>query len=142
MEGFFRRFIKLYRPLISQLNHLLSDYNLSYSHWQIIYFIKEYGPSTLVEIANYYHVEKPSITRNVHRLEENSLVIQIPGKDKREKIIQLTNTGEEIYQACRKKITALEMQIMEGIPEEQQQAVFEMLPKVRNNILKKEGHNE
>jgi DNA-binding MarR family transcriptional regulator len=30
-------------------------------------------------------------------------VKQIPGMDRREKVIQLTELGEEIYQNCRKK---------------------------------------
>jgi len=120
MQGFFQRFIRLYRPLISKLNELLSEYDLSYSLWQIIFYVKKNGPSTLVDISSYYNVEKPTITRAVQRLEEKMLVKQIPGKDRREKIIQLTETGEEIYQVCRQKITLLEESVMKGIPTEEQ----------------------
>ncbi|MGV3466079.1 MAG: MarR family winged helix-turn-helix transcriptional regulator [Heyndrickxia sp.] len=141
MQGFIQRFIRLYRPLISKLNELLSDYDLSYSLWQIIYYVKKNGPSTLVDISSYYNVEKPTITRAVHRLEEKKLVTQIPGKDRREKIIQLTDLGEEIYQVCRKKITLLEKSIMEGIPTEEQQSTYQTLPKIRQNIINKEGNN-
>ncbi|PKC51761.1 hypothetical protein RhiirA1_483046 [Rhizophagus irregularis] len=85
MEGFFRQYIRLYRPLITKLNELMSPYELSYSLWQVIFYIKNHGPSTLVDVSNYYEVEKPTITRRVHRLEELKLVEQIPGKDRREK---------------------------------------------------------
>ena len=140
MEGFFRRFLKLYRPLITTLNELLAPYNLSYSLWEVIFYLKNNGPSTLVDISNYYNVEKPTITRRVHRLEESRIVKQIPGKDKREKIIQLTEIGEEIYQACRVKITDLEYRVMEDIPKEEQNISFQILPKIQDNLMNKEGN--
>ncbi|WP_053362584.1 MarR family transcriptional regulator [Bacillus sp. FJAT-27251] len=139
MEGFFRRYLSLYRPLINKLNELMSPYQLSYSLWQVILYIKNYGPSTLVDISNQYNVEKPTITRRVHRLEELQIVKQIPGKDRREKIIQLTDLGEEIYQKCREKITELEQSVMEGIDKEEQAIMFETLHKIQGNIMKREG---
>ena len=84
MEGFFQRYFGLYRPLITSLNELLSAYERSYSLWQVVFYIKNNGPSTLVEIANQYNVEKPTITRRVHRLEELHIVKQIAGMDSRE----------------------------------------------------------
>ena len=140
MEGFFQRYLRLYRPLITTLNELMSTYKLSYSLWQVIFYLKSNGPSTLVEISNQYNVEKPTITRRVHRLEDLQMVKQIPGKDRREKVIQLTELGEEIYQACRKKITELEHNAMEGIAKEEQMITFQTLPKIQDNIMKGEGN--
>ncbi|MEH7248201.1 MarR family transcriptional regulator [Neobacillus niacini] len=139
MEGFFQRYLGLYRTLITSLNELLSAYELSYSLWQVVFYIKNNGPSTLVDIANQYNVEKPTITRRVHRLEELQLVKQIAGQDRREKIIQLTELGEEVYQACRKRITDLEFTIMDGIAKEEQEVVFHTLPRIQENFKKKEG---
>lgn len=142
MEGFLRHFLRLYRPLITSLNELLSPFELSYSLWQVIYYVKNNGPSTLVDISTYYEVEKPSITRRVHRLEELQIVKQIPGTDRREKIIQLTEKGEEIYQVCRSKITDLEKSVTEEIPKEEQYALLQLLPQIRENILNKEGRKD
>ncbi|BDH60387.1 MarR family transcriptional regulator [Lysinibacillus sp. PLM2] len=139
MEGFFREYIRLYRPLITKLNELMSPYELSYSLWQVIFYIKNYGPSTLVDVSSFYEVEKPTITRRVHRLEELKLVKQIPGKDRREKVIQLTLSGEDIYQTLRAKITELENGIMEGISLDEQTVCFQTLPRIQENLLKKEG---
>ena len=121
------------------MNELMSTYDLSYSLWQVIFYIKNNGPSTLIDIANNYNVEKPTITRRVHRLEELQMVKQIPGMDRREKVIQLTEAGEEIYQACRKKITALEKSVMAGIENDEQMITFQTLPKIRENIIRGEG---
>lgn len=135
MQGFFQRYLRLYRPLITKLNELLATYDLSYSLWQVIVYVKNNGPATLVDISTNYNVEKPTITRRVQRLEESQLVKQIASKDRREKIIQLTELGEEIYQACRKDITELENSVMEGIPWEEQVATFQVLPKIKDNIM-------
>lgn len=140
LEGFFQRYLSLYRSLITTLNELLSTYELSYSLWQVIFYIKNNGPSTLVDISNKYNVEKPTITRRVHRLEELQIVKQIPGKDRREKIIQLTELGETIYMECRKKINDLENSVMEGVTKEEQKAAFHILPKIQENLLNKEGN--
>lgn len=134
MQGFFRQFISLYRPIISKLNDLLSEYNLSYSLWQVIFYLKNNGPSSLVNISRYYNIEKPSMTRRVQSLEEKMIIKEIIGKNKREKIIQLTETGEELYQICREKIICLEYEVMKGIPKEEQQIVFEVLPRILENI--------
>jgi MarR family transcriptional regulator, transcriptional regulator for hemolysin len=139
LEGFFQRYLSLYRPLITKLNELMSTYELSYSLWQVIFYIKNNGPSTLVDISNHYQVEKPTITRRVHRLEELEIVQQIPGKDRREKIIQLTESGEEIYKECRERITDLEHSVMEGINQEDQSTTFHTLPKIKQNIIQREG---
>jgi DNA-binding MarR family transcriptional regulator len=139
LEGFFQRYLRLYRPLITSLNELLSAYELSYSLWEVVFYIKNNGPSTLVDIANHYNVEKPTITRRVHRLEELQMVKQIAGQDRREKIIQLTELGEEVYKTCRKKITNLEIRVMEGIGKEEKEVVFHTLPKIQEKMMNKEG---
>ena len=139
LEGFFQRYLRLYRPLITSLNELLGAYELSYSLWAVVFYIKNNGPSTLVDIANHYNVEKPTITRRVHRLEELQIVKQIAGQDRREKIIQLTELGEEVYKACRKKITNLEIRVMEDIGKEEQEVIFHTLPKIQEKMMNKEG---
>ncbi|MBZ5752224.1 MULTISPECIES: MarR family winged helix-turn-helix transcriptional regulator [Metabacillus] len=143
MQGFFKRYLGVYRPLITRLNELLAGYDLSYSLWQVIVYVENNGPATLVDISSHYNVEKPTITRRVQRLEESKLVKQIASKDRREKIIQLTKLGEEVYKACRKDITELEKSVMEGIPLEERVAIFEILPKIQENIMNRgEGQNE
>jgi Transcriptional regulators len=116
------------------MNELLREYDLSYSLWQVIFYLKTKGPSSLVDISNYYNIEKPSITRRVHSLEEKLVVRAVSGKDRREKIIQLTDLGEEIYKVCRERITELEYSVMKDIPKDEQIITFEVLPRILENI--------
>src|SRR5690625_7065241 len=108
----------VYRLLTSKLNELLGEYELSYSLWQIIFHVKNNGPSTLAAISDYFNIERPSVTRTVQRLEEKQIIKQIPGKNKREKMIQLTELGDDVYLSCREQITALENSVMKDIPKE------------------------
>lgn len=142
MEGFFQHYLRLYRPLINALNELLSEYNLSYSLWQVIYYIKHNGPSTLVEIAKRYSVEKPSITRRVNALEELRLIEKRESRDRREKVIQLTPLGEEIYASCRKKISSFERKMMEHLTEDELQNFFHTLSKIQQQFDRKEGKHQ
>ncbi|MGG1399730.1 winged helix DNA-binding protein [Bacillus salipaludis] len=141
MQGFFQQYLRVYRPLISKLNVTLGEFELSYSLWQVIWYINKNQQSTLVDISNYYNVEKPTVTRAVKRLEEKLIIKVIPGKDKREKVIELTDLGEDLYQIIRQKITELEYSVMNGISKEEQNAAFQLLPKLRKNILK-EGRKD
>ncbi|AXI10943.1 MarR family transcriptional regulator [Oceanobacillus sp. 143] len=134
MEGYIQRFLTLYRPMITRLNELLDSYDITYSLWIVMYHLKHRGASTLVEIASHYEVEKPTITRRVQKVMELGLVEQISGKDKREKIIQLTDLGFSIYDNVRKDITALEFRIMDNIPEHERKIAYEIFPKIYNNL--------
>lgn len=142
MEGFFKLIITSYRPIIALLNKELRSYGLSYVLWEVIRYIKLNGASTLVQISRYYEVEKPAITKRVDRLESLGLIKQIPGSDRREKIIQLTVAGENIYQLFRERITDLEIQTLKQIPPEEVQFLFHTLKSVQNYIVKEGIHDE
>lgn len=139
MEGFFQCYFRLYRPLITALNEILSKHNLSYSFWQVIYCAKHYGPTTLVEIAKRYNVEKPTITRRVNYLEKLKLIEKIESVDKREKVIRLTPEGEELYKKCRREITDFEMHLTEHMSKEELEHFFKILLEIEQKLINKEG---
>ena len=141
VQGFFRHYFSLHRALISKLNELLADYGLSYSLWTVIFYVKTHGSSTLVDIAHFYNVKKPVITRSVQSLEEKGIIRQIPGADKREKLIELTEAGEQIYKTCRRLIDELEYEVMKTISDEEKAAIFAGIPKIRDNVLTMGGNN-
>ncbi len=48
--------------------------------------------------------------------------------------------GEEIYQACRVKITEMEYRVMDGIPNDEQNIAFEILPKIQGQFNNREDN--
>src|SRR5699024_2092133 len=58
--------------------------------WSILYCLEQFGPMTQTEIKDYLLVEAPSITRTIEKLEQNGWITRTPGKDKRARIITIS----------------------------------------------------
>ncbi|RIW31633.1 MarR family transcriptional regulator [Bacillus salacetis] len=126
----------LYRPFENQLNIQLGQHKLHRAQWTILYYLANYGSASLIELAKYQGVEKPTITRTINGLEEMGYVGHIPGKDKREKRIDLTKNGWALYKDVRITIDQFEEDILNGISEEDQQRTIELMGEIRQKILK------
>ncbi|MFC8559408.1 MarR family winged helix-turn-helix transcriptional regulator [Peribacillus frigoritolerans] len=135
-QKFFQQLLLLYRPFENNLNIQLNKHDLHRAQWSILYYLNNYGSATLVELANYQSVEKPTITRTIARLEELGYVEHVPSKDKREKRMRLTELGEKVYSEVRVTIDQYEQEILKGITEEEQLAAIRIMGEIRNNIIK------
>ncbi|MFJ7471394.1 MarR family winged helix-turn-helix transcriptional regulator [Peribacillus frigoritolerans] len=135
-QKFFQQFLLLYRPFENNLNIQLNKHDLHRAQWSIFYYLNNYGSATLVELANYQSVEKPTITRTIARLEELGYVEHVPSKDKREKRMRLTELGKKVYSEVRVTIDQYEQEILKGITEEEQLAAIRIMGEIRNNIIK------
>nr|WP_311202526.1 MarR family transcriptional regulator [Peribacillus sp. BBB004] len=135
-QKFFQQLLLLYRPFENNLNIQLNKHDLHRAQWSILHFLFNYDSATLVELANYQSVEKPTITRTITRLEELGYVEHVPSKDKREKRMRLTELGSKIYSEVRVTIDRYEQDILKGISEEEQLAAIRIMGEIRNNIIK------
>ncbi|UZM97155.1 MarR family transcriptional regulator [Lysinibacillus sp. MHQ-1] len=91
----------MYRPFINKLNVQLEPYQLYSSQWAVLRLLKDKGPHSFVDIANFMSIEKPSVTKLVHKLVELGYVETMVGKDKREKLVYLSSYGEELVQEIK-----------------------------------------
>ncbi|RFU67361.1 MarR family transcriptional regulator [Peribacillus saganii] len=126
----------LYRPFENRLNLELGKHDLYRAQWSILYYLFNNGSATHVEISNYLSVEKPTVTRTITRLEQQGYVEHIPGKDRREKRMQLTELGKAKYLEVRVTVDQYEEEILKGISVEEQQEVIRIMNDIRKNILK------
>jgi MarR family transcriptional regulator, transcriptional regulator for hemolysin len=122
------------RSFVSRMNDVIASYGLYYSQWTVMNYLKKTGSSTLVEIAEYLNVEKSSITRTVGRLEKTGYIETVRSKDKREKKIRLTASGEDVYADCRQAVDELERNIMRNILQEEQAAAYKTVLKIGANL--------
>jgi DNA-binding MarR family transcriptional regulator len=129
----------LYRPFENMLNVHLAEHNLYRAQWTILYFLANNGTATLVELSQYMSVEKPTVTRTINRLEEMGYVEHIPGKDKREKRMQLSESGKQVYQDVRVTIDQYEQEILQGISENEQMEAIRIMGEIQKNITKQEA---
>lgn len=133
--NFFHNFLLLYRPLNNVLNKKLEEYNLFTSQWSILFYINKYENITLVEIAKHLYVERPTITRAVLKLEELDYIEQIHGNNRREKRIQLTPLGQNVYNDIRNSLDTYQQHVLSGISEEEMKKMIQLMETIRNNIV-------
>ena len=131
---FFHHYLQVSRTFTKKLNEQLSKIDLYHSQWSVIYYLHTAETATLVEISNYFDVEKPTITRTVNRLEDIGLIEQIPGKDKRERRIQLTDSGIQKYIEGQQIVDEFEQNIMKDIPESNRENTRQTLLQLLKNL--------
>lgn len=126
----------MYRPFTNQINLQLEKYQLYSSQWGVLRLLTDRGPHSLVEIANFMYIEKPSVTRLVQKLVEIGYVETVAGKDKREKLVQLTEQGEHIVQEIQAYLKPFLENALEGVTEQDIDIATQVLAKIRANIKK------
>lgn len=134
-QKFFHQLLLLLRPFENKLNLHLAEHQLYRAQWTILHYLANNGTATLVELAHYMFVEKPTVTRTINRLEELGYVEHIPGKDKREKRMQLSALGRQVYNDVRVTIDQYEQEILKGISEKEQIEAIRIMGEIRNNII-------
>lgn len=133
-NDFFHHYLQVSRAFTKKLNEQLSQINIYHAQWSVIYYLHNSGTATLVEISNYFDVEKPTITRTANRLEELGLIERIPGKDKRERRIRLTDSGVHVYAEGKKIVDEFEQNLMKNIPEVDREGTRQILLQLQKNL--------
>ena len=133
-QEFFNQYRLMYRPFINQVNVLLEEYQLFSSQWALLRLLKDKGPHTFVDIANFMFIEKPSVTRLVQKLVELGYVETVAGRDKREKLVQLTAYGEELVLEIKAHLKPLFEQALAGVSKQEIEIATQVLAKICANI--------
>lgn len=131
---FFHQSLQLSRCFVKKLNDAIRGYNLNHSQLIIIYYLKGFGSSTLVDMASNLNLEKSSVTRTVNRLEKSGLIRQVPAKDKRERRILLSDSGEDAHAICLGISNNFLDSAMDGLPKEELAVTMKILLKIKHNI--------
>ncbi|MHC8514997.1 MarR family winged helix-turn-helix transcriptional regulator [Sporosarcina sp. ITBMC105] len=135
-QEFFSQYAKIYRPLLNELNAELGQFGLSHSQWTIMKLLKSEGAMTPAEIAIRQRVEKPSITKILQRLAELDYIEVTPGKDKREKWIRLTDSGEAIFLKVTEQLNRLYENLLQSASIEDLQTSIRLMERVYENLSK------
>jgi len=133
-QEFFNQYRLMYRPFINQLNVQLEPYQLYSSQWAVLRFLKDKGPHSFVDIANFMSIEKPSVTKLVHKLVELGYVETVAGKDKREKLVHLSTYGEELVQEIKSQLNPFFEQALANVPQQDIEIATQVLARICMNI--------
>lgn len=133
-QEFFNQYRLMYRPFINQLNVQLEPYQLYSSQWAVLRFLNDKGPHSFVDIANFMSIEKPSVTKLVHKLVDLGYVETVAGKDKREKLVHLSKYGEELVQEIKSQLRPFFEQALAGVPQQDIEIATQVVERICMNI--------
>ena len=122
---------QLSRHLTNKLNEALKPLGLYSAQWAVIYVLKNKGSLTQKELCDYLFVEAPPMTRTIQRLVKQGYVTQVPGKDKREKHVLLTELANQDYPKWEHIVNSVNHELIREFPLELQ----EQLLKLQKNWL-------
>ncbi|MBG9586497.1 MarR family winged helix-turn-helix transcriptional regulator [Cytobacillus firmus] len=132
---FFHSINQFTRHFSKVLNESLVPLGLYAAQWTIIYRLKTGGPSTQKEISSYLGVEAPTMTRTLARLEKSGWITRTAGKDKREKLISLTDAAILEYDNWLSAVRSSESNVLQNITEEEISTMITLMAKMRENMV-------
>jgi DNA-binding MarR family transcriptional regulator len=118
---------QLSRQLMNRLNEELQKHGLYHAQWSVIYTLKTKGSLTQKQLCEYLAVEAPPLTRTIQRLVKQDYVIQIQGRDRREKYIELTDKSLKEYPIWEKAVLDINKTLLDPMPSSSQQVLYELL---------------
>ncbi|WHX99788.1 MarR family transcriptional regulator [Neobacillus sp. DY30] len=125
-HALFHTLHQLSRQLTNKLNEALKPFGLYSAQWSVLYVLHTKGSLTQKEISEYLFVEAPPMTRTIQRLVKQGYVRQIPGKDKREKYIQLTELAVSEFPKWEHAVSECNQTLLNHFPESSQQELLKL----------------
>ncbi|MEH6992355.1 MarR family transcriptional regulator [Neobacillus drentensis] len=123
-HALFHTLHQLSRQLTNKLNEALKPFGLYSAQWSVLFVLHTKGSLTQKELSEYLFVEAPPMTRTIQRLVKQGYVRQIPGKDKREKFIQLTDEAVKEFPIWEHAVTECNQALLKSFPETSQQELL------------------
>jgi MarR family transcriptional regulator, transcriptional regulator for hemolysin len=117
---------QLSRHLTNKLNETLKPFGLYSAQWSVMFVLKTKGSITQKDLCEYLFVEAPPMTRTIQRLVKQGYVKQVPGKDKREKYIQLTDEALQVYPQWETAVNKMNESLLEQFPASSQEELFNL----------------
>ncbi|MBP1971118.1 DNA-binding MarR family transcriptional regulator [Virgibacillus natechei] len=122
-----------FRFIGKELNSRLRDHGLYASQWSIIFCIDQFGPMTQTEIWKYLNIEAPTVTRTLSRMEESGWIVRIQGKDKRERLIELTEEASRNIKPIQQSVDEFDQEILAGLSAEEKIQLHQLLQKIKRS---------
>lgn len=131
MNPLFHELFQKTRFLTNEINLTLKKHNLYASQWTVLFTIQKHGEMSLTQIWKYLNVEAPTITRTVYRLVELGWIDIRPGKDRREKIVRLSEKASQDFAHIKESIVEFEDRMVESLTKEEETILIELLRKIK-----------
>ena len=94
------------------------------------------GYQTVQDIQNALHVAQPTVSGLVKRMEKKGLLKRVDSKDKREKVLTLTEEGKDAINNARNGMLSIESILLASLNEEEIEQFRNLLDKIWNSLDK------
>lgn len=134
-----RELKKVQIMLEQNMNKILGKYDLTSSQAPIIGYIYR-AEETGIEIQQkdieeYFYLKNPTVTGILDRLEKKGFVARkISDKDRRKKIVTLTNVSKRIHDEVNDCINLFMKKAYQGVTKEEIETFINMINKVSYNL--------
>ncbi|MGG2091773.1 MarR family transcriptional regulator [Bacillus sp. S13(2024)] len=133
-QHFFHVVSQTSRKFSKKFNERVSPTGLYSAQWAVIFRLHQTGPCTQTELCQYLNVESPTMTRTLTRMESIGWIIRKEGRDRREKLISLSETAQEMIPMWQEEVDSFEEKALQDINDEELLRAFDVLQKVIRNL--------
>lgn len=130
------------RLSVKEVNDVLKEFDLFSSQWSILFCLKQFGAMTQKEIWLYLNVEAPTVTRTIVRLEQSDWIVRREGKDKRERIVDLSERAEKLMPKIEQRVIESEERLLSRLTDKEQQQLTALLKKIGAERKEKDVRND
>jgi DNA-binding MarR family transcriptional regulator len=93
-----------YRDFTAEPDALLLQYGFGRAHHRVIYFVGRHPHSTVSDLLAILRITKQSLSRVLSQLVKEGIIVQKPGpKDRRQRLLELTDKGMELERTLTEK---------------------------------------
>ena len=125
-QHFFHIVSQTSRKFTKKFNERVSPTGLFSAQWAVIFRINQTGSCT--------QTESPTMTRTLTRMETMGWIIRTEGKDRREKLISLSETAIKMIPVWQEEVDTFEEKTLEGINEDDLHQAFQVLQQIIKNL--------
>ncbi|NLZ37699.1 MAG: MarR family transcriptional regulator [Clostridiales bacterium] len=130
--------------LIRDVNKMCDDYirkhtqaNMQDSFRNLLFHLNFNDGCTQLTLANLTHLKAPTVSVTLQKMEREGYVIRKPNKnDLRQTLVYITEKGKQYNKHMYETIRAIDSAIFEGVSEEDQKQMCDILRKVIANLMK------
>lgn len=121
----------------------LKDHNLTLSQVRVLRFLTCVGGScSQKEIEDYLQVSHPTVVGIVSRMEQSGfLQTDVCSKDKRNKIVTMTDKGNNMSLDLRRYMEQYEQDVLRGLTDDDKVRLAELLDKIACNLRDEQSNN-
>ena len=127
----------IYRNFHIYLHHQLEDYHLGSGQVHFLMMLYKYEKVNQEKIAEYLHIDKATVARALKKLEQEDYILRKKDEsDRRNYNIFLTEKAKHLQPKIRSILHYWTQQLLDGIDEENQDQLFNLLEKITINAMK------